>query len=175
MTLFASISLISNPLKGSNSRISSSNGSGILMRSNSVSCGGCGGTTTTIKSSGSYTIDSSINVYVDSKNVYSRTYHDSFNGCSTSISSISSSISSSKSSIALFGNGTSMGSNSIACGGGCGSGNGFGGIFIGANIDLTGGASTSSGGRGGRPGRGHGGPHGHGRGGSGSGSSCGCN
>ncbi|KAM9959057.1 hypothetical protein ACTFIR_000108 [Dictyostelium discoideum] len=65
----------------------------------------------------------------------------------SSISSISNPMTSSKSSIASFGSGTSMGSNSIACGGGCGGGSGgiLGsglGLGLDLGLDFTGGSRT---------------------------------
>ncbi|EAL66806.1 coiled-coil family protein [Dictyostelium discoideum AX4] len=54
----------------------------------------------------------------------------------SSISSISNPMTSSKSSIASFGSGTSMGSNSIACGGGCGGSDGILGLGLGLSLGL---------------------------------------
>ncbi|KAM9997670.1 hypothetical protein ACTFIY_007312 [Dictyostelium cf. discoideum] len=61
----------------------------------------------------------------------------------SSISSISNPMTSSKSSIASFGSGTSMGSNSIACGGGCGGGSGgILGLGLGLGLNLFGGSRS---------------------------------
>ncbi|EAL66804.1 coiled-coil family protein [Dictyostelium discoideum AX4] len=93
----------------------------------------------------------------------------------SSISSISNPMTSSKSSISSFGSGTSIGSNSIACGG-CGGGSGgiLGsglGIGLGLGLDLTGGSRTRG------SCRGNGGSsnpvNGHGGMGGGNGSCCG--
>ncbi|EAL66803.1 coiled-coil family protein [Dictyostelium discoideum AX4] len=65
----------------------------------------------------------------------------------SSISSISNPMTSSKSSIASFGSGTSMGSNSIACGGGCGGGSGgILGLGLGLGLNLFGGSRGACGG-----------------------------